>query len=128
MADREWYVWLSRYVARFLAEGEPREFIDDHWRKTMMAFSFDDAVGAIGDVALDHRTEARFARHHLRLLVEYASVRRDNRLPSVPDDAGLPPIPVRDESWDELMAQRGVISKKELLRRKNDREKKESGR
>ena len=121
MVEREWFVWLERYVKRFLAENESRDFIDDHWKKMVMALDFEDAIGAIGDVALDAQKDARFPRHHLHLLLENANERKRKRLPRNP-----PPQYAKtdeaDEAWDKGMFKLGRISKREFDKRQRVRE------
>lgn len=108
--------WVNVYRKRFLGPGENFDFVLE-WRRDIEGLDFNDAAAAIRDVALDSRDEARFPRQHLRLLLEYADLRRAEREAASRPKKRWGPPPASTEAWDREMLRVGAIEPDEFARR-----------
>lgn len=119
MTDDDFFEWMARYKKRFLGPGEKDEFVYE-WKPDVLKLNFTDAIEALADVAKDANDEARFPRQHLRLLLEYAAVRRAKRL-GISNQKPWGPRPSSSELWDRRMLEIGAIETEEFNRRQAER-------
>jgi hypothetical protein len=122
MTEKQLTDWTVAYRKRFLGPGENFDFVTT-WDTVLLGLDFADALAAIEAVALDPRDAANFPRQHLRLLVEHANARRDERERAARKIKPWGNRPKTSESWDRRMLEIGTIDEKEFKRRQAERKK-----
>lgn len=117
MTDSEFVLFTDRYRALRLGSMD-FEFVL-LWRGKLERFAIDDLLPAVDDLAADPR--AGFPLNDLPILIEHAEAHEEKRKPGWKDPLAGESPPPRSTAWNQFMAQRGVITKKELAKREKER-------